>query len=646
MNVMNKIVSISDAIEAQAETEFAVEAAKPTLQLVHPVQSEPTPAAEAEVTAQSVETSTLAANDDRQPVPAVPTVTTSAEAADPVGAVSSIPDGYALFSDGVYQMPSDEEGEPVFICSPLRVDALFADQDGRGWGRLVVVRDDDGRWHDVPVLNADLTRRAAEVLARLHDCGLVLGVGKGSKDRLLQLLQRWKPQARLTSVSRLGWAGETFDSFVIGSDVIGDAKVLPMPALGNGPARHLVQKGTIDTWRSEIGRKCDGNPLMMLAVSLAFSGPLLALLGEIGGGLHFRGTSSSGKTTLLRLAASVWGSRELIGQWRATSNGLETTAAALNDMLLPLDEIAEISPRALHEAIYMLANGKAKSRMTKDATLADTASWRLAIISSGEISVEEKLKEARLDAKTGHEVRLIDIEADTRTWGVFDILHDAKNAAAFADMLRNAANACHGAVGREFVRRLSKLTRTGFATQIEALVRALASSWVGTLPSAPDGQIQRVARRFAIIAVAGRLATGMKLTGWSDDAAVEAARTAFLDWYERRFGEKREAVDTVVEPLKTFLDNELATLSPLRGDQTESNLHGWRDDTRAYLTAETWARLYPETEGARAAKALLDMQMLLPGEGGRTMRRASRHIPGRPRLYTLNLERIDAYKIS
>ena len=200
MSALNFIQPLPPATEAQLKGEFDIEPLKPVLQLVHPVQSEPTPEVETEVTAQSVETSTLAANDDLQPVPAVPTVTTSAEAADPVGAVSSIPDGYALFSDGVYQMPSDEEGEPVFICSPLRVEALFADQDGRGWGRLVEVRDDDGRWHDVPVLNADLTRRATEVLARLHDCGLILGVGKGSKDRLLQLLQRWKPQARLFCV--------------------------------------------------------------------------------------------------------------------------------------------------------------------------------------------------------------------------------------------------------------------------------------------------------------------------------------------------------------------------------------------------------------------------------------------------------------
>lgn len=89
----------------------------------------------------------------------------------------------------------------------------------------------------------------------------------------------------------------------------------------------------------------------------------------------------------------------------------------MNDMLLPLDEITEIRPSVLYEAIYMLANGSGKARMNKDITAADQARWRLALISSGEISIEEKLKEGRLDSMAGHEVRLIDIEADGRMNG-------------------------------------------------------------------------------------------------------------------------------------------------------------------------------------------------------------------------------------
>lgn len=243
-------------------------------------------------------------------------------------------------------------------------------------------------------------RRSTDVVATMVDHGLELAAGKHTKERLLNLLRAWKPDQRLRTVNRMGWVEDSHKAFVAGSTLIGTDDVLPLaPQTGIGAG--IVSAGSVNDWKQNVGAKCRGNPLMILAVSLAFSGPLLAPLGLTGGGLHFRGASSSGKTTLLNLAASVWGDRRLITQWRATSNGLEAMAASLNYMLLPLDEIADINARDLHGAIYMLANGVGKARMTKDVTLSDQARWRLALISSGEVSVEEKLKEAKLDYENG-----------------------------------------------------------------------------------------------------------------------------------------------------------------------------------------------------------------------------------------------------
>jgi putative DNA primase/helicase len=273
------------------------------------------------------------------------------------------------------------------------------------------------------------------------------------------------------------WANGNYASFVLGSKVIGRAGILP-PAAASGIGAGLSLSGSVDDWKEHIGKTCMGNPLMILAVSLAFSGPLLAPLGLLGGGLHFRGASSSGKTTLLNLSASVWGGRQLISQWRATSNGLEAIAATMNDMLLPLDEIAEITARNLYEAIYMLANGTGKARMTKDVTLADQVRWRLALISSGEISVEEKLKEGRLSSMAGHEVRLIDVEADSRTYGAFDNIHNAENAATFAEQIQQAARRHHGAVGHSFVRRLIEDGSISRSEDLKKMVDQQVSIWI------------------------------------------------------------------------------------------------------------------------------------------------------------------------
>lgn len=555
----------------------------------------------------------------------------------------SAPVGFAFFDTGTYETPADDNVAPVFICTPLRVDAVFSDQHGKGWGKLVQVQARDGRWHEIPVLNADLQGRPTDVIATLVDHGLELAGDKKSKDRLISLLKAWRPELVLQSVNCSGWVGEGYKSFVLGKTIIGDPGALPLIAdssIGNG----LVTCGSLESWKQDVGTKCSGNALMLLAVSLAFSSPLLSPLGMAGGGLHFRGASSSGKTTLLNLAASVWGSHRLVTQWRATSNGLEAIAAARNDMLLPVDEIAEISGRDLHGAIYMLANGTGKARMTKSVALAEQTRWRLALISSGEISVEQKLKEDRLDSMAGHEVRLIDIEADSRTYGAFDALNGAASAADFAGSLQQAMRASHGTVGHEFVRQLIASDIMNTRKAFEANVRHHADEWLSKLPSASDGQTSRVARRLATIGLSGEHATSFGLTGWTANDALNAAREAFLDWYDRRYGGKHEAAANYVKDLKEFLAANENALVKIGSTTGSGDPIGWCDPTRVYLSSTTWEKIFKGQDGSPAAKALMEMHMLQPGDGARWMRKAPRWIPGRPRVYTINIEALDAYQ--
>lgn len=554
-----------------------------------------------------------------------------------------MPSGYANFSDGIYKMPDDESAKPIFICTPIRVDAMFADQNGRGWGRLVSVQAADGRWHEVPVASADLQRRPGEVIANLVDHGLELAIDKKAKDRLIGILKSWRPSEQLRTVTHTGWSGNDYEVFILGNEVLGNSKVLPIVPMA-GHANGLTCDGSVEDWKQHVGLNCRENPLMILAVSLAFSGPLLAPAGLMGGGLHFRGASSSGKTTLLNLAASVWGNRQLISQWRATSNGLEAVARSRNDMLLPLDEIAEIPARDLHNAIYMLANGAGKVRMTKNVTLADQPNWRLALISSGEISIEEKLKEANLGAMAGHEVRLIDIEADSRAYGAFDHLHGSRTAASFAEGIQGAVRASHGAVGRKFVHKLIEVHKAKGFQNFLTLADRHCASWLAKLPSAPDGQISRVARRFSLIALAGDLATGFKLTGWSIGDASKVAEQAFFDWYDRRYSCRREAVNGFVKTMQDFLAASTDKLTSVGSPKSGGESLGWLDGGHVYLPLSTWTHLYPGDDGPKAAKALLDMQLLLAGENGRHTRKAPRAIPDRPRLYTVNAERVSAYK--
>lgn len=82
-----------------------------------------------------------------------------------------------------------------------------------------------------------------------------------------------------------------------------------------------------------------------------------------------RGASSTGKSTALKVDASVWGNpTSYCRTWRATSNGLEGLAALHNDGLLILDELGQIDPKEAGEAAYLLANGKGNACATRNGT--------------------------------------------------------------------------------------------------------------------------------------------------------------------------------------------------------------------------------------------------------------------------------------
>ena len=94
--------------------------------------------------------------------------------------------------------------------------------------------------------------------------------------------------------------------------------------------------GNLQEW-GQIAETAVGNTRFVFALCAAFAAVLLTPLGIEGGGFNFVGESSSGKTTALKIASSVWGND--IISWNSTINALENIASEHNDNLLVLDEL-------------------------------------------------------------------------------------------------------------------------------------------------------------------------------------------------------------------------------------------------------------------------------------------------------------------
>jgi putative DNA primase/helicase len=555
-------------------------------------------------------------------------------------ASDGIPAGFLARPDGIYEIGHDD-AEPIWLCGPLSVTARFRRREGGGWGRIVTLLDPGGRLQELSLRESDIATGERKVRSALADFGLRIRPGSAARSALIRLVGDWEPATTLTSSDRLGWADDSCSGFILRDGrVLGCGEYHFAGFMPDDASQSAASAGTFDAWRENVGVLCIGNPLLVLSVSLAFAAPLLEFLGEDGGGIHLRGASSCGKTTIQRVATSVWGDPTRIGTWRVTANGVEQVAKACNSTLLALDELAEISAQDLYNAIYMLANGMGKARSNASGGVIPRAAWRVAILSTGEIGIGEKLAEGGRSVKAGQDVRLLDIEADTGLHGAFDDLHGSATGAEFSDKLKRAARGAHGTAGPAFVEHLLvdlKQRRERAARAIELIQMRLLRLHT----AADDGQLLRVARRLAVIAYAGEIATNAKLTGWAKHDAIRAAEVALTLWLESRAPSCTEEVSAhalaAIELTRTFLkDNAdgFTTLDANTGPNATTR-HGWMLGETFLISAESWRALHGRN-AAGAAHALAKWRLLVPGDGKHMAKRV-RHpaFSDRPRFYTV-----------
>jgi len=559
-------------------------------------------------------------------------------------AFAPMPRGFQARQNGIWREVKGKDGNPEWewLCSPLRVLALPRDRSGMGWGRLVEVTDADGNAHRWAIPARMFAGDGAEVRAGLLDMGLNLASGTASRHALSDLLQRWQPPDRAFTADRLGWADEACAAFVCGDGrVIGAGDVVYQHENTPAAAAEMKPAGTLDGWRETVAAPCAGNPLMVAAVSLAFAGPLLEPLGLDGGGMHLRGASSRGKSTVQRVAVSVWGSPRFLHSWRATANGLEGVAAACNASLLALDELGEISGREAGAAAYMLANGAGKARANRSGAARAAMRWRVVVLSSGEITLADKMAEAGGKAAAGQAVRLLDVAADGRAHGAFDDLHGAPDGATFADRLREATATHYGTAGPAFVAAFLDNRETATAT-VRAAMAGFATKAAERFGLSGEGQTARATARLGLVAAAGELATAFGLTGWPRGAAVAAALDVLGGWLDGRGGggpaEAREAVERVRAFLVAHGDARFEPVSKGDDDRPVINRAGWREGGTFYIAADVWRDIHKGADPSRAARHLRDAGFLTPGEGKNLAARAPRGIPGRPRAYAVGEE--------
>lgn len=207
------------------------------------------------------------------------------------------------------------------------------------------------------------------------------------------------------------------------------------------------------------------------------------------------------------------------------------------------------------------------------------------------------------------------------------------DAASFAQELKASAMRYYGAPAREFLRQLLPHLQ-----DLPDQSRNYRASFMdASVPQDADGQVKRVATRFALVAMAGELATEFGLTGWLAGAATEATQTCFVEWLRERGGtgaaeimKARQAIMTAIErdgqsrfvpwkaDAKPFIRNN--TLGYARHDEETG-------ERTYYLHKSGMAELLGSLDRKSAVNGLADQGVIVRREMMRNGRRVQIVMP-------------------
>ena len=390
----------------------------------------------------------------------------------------------------------DEKGR---ISDYIKVIALSRTKESKEWKKRVQFIDMDGAIRECNISQSTLLKMQ-ETLQLLGDHGFCLSCEQRC---LMKYLRSAKPFKRITEIKRMGWINDT--AFICPSFLISKDKTKFFSLEDHcKESTGFEEQNTLSEWKENICVLCEGNAISSLALCVGLSGILLKKLNLSPFIVNFVGRSSIGKTTALYVASSLWGNpKEYIHQWRTTSNALEAIAESYNDCLLILDELGQANSKEVGSIVYMLGNSQGKGRLNKDSELKEIKKWSIAVLSSGEGSVADKIAEGGSSVKAGQLVRCIDIDAlRSDKFGIFDTLHDdIEDSAQFSNLLKEESLKYHGVAAKAFIQAL-----IDNPIDLQICYEEHKRKLIEMLGEEVDGQVKRVAETFALFTLTGDLA--------------------------------------------------------------------------------------------------------------------------------------------
>jgi len=279
---------------------------------------------------------------------------------------------------------------------------------------------------------------------------------------------------------------------------------------------------------------------------------------------------------------------------------------------------------------YQLSSGIGRGRAFTSGLAAPRLEWRVFVISTGEISLADKIADARTPQRhmPGQAVRFIDLEADAGAgFGLFDHAPElaekpnggtAKDRGdALARRLLDAAQSCFGTAGPAFVEAFIADRENSLGE-----ARRLINQFAEQHSAGSDGQIQRVARTFGLLAAAGELAIAFNVLPWPSREAVRAASRCFADWLADRGGTGAAEIDGAICHLRATIERDGASRFQRRDDnevvhQRLGYVREGENGIEYLIPRESWKALMVGRDPRRTARELAERGILKRDSEGR-----------------------------
>ena len=229
--------------------------------------------------------------------------------------------------------------------------------------------------------------------------------------------------------------------------------------------------------------------------------------------------------------------------------------------------------------------------MTKHITSRPQNKWKVVFLSSGEKSLKQMMEEQGQKTKLGQEIRLADIDIDDSEFGIFDCINFAESAAQQATKINNNLNSNYGVAGHQWLEYLT----TDKDVILSTAKKLLNEYRELLLATNAKGHITRVANSFALVAVAGELATKAGITGWPQGTAIKSICKVFRQWREAFEQSHNSEEREILAHVKAFFEAngasrfESITPDPSNSFRVFERLGYWK-----IVQGEKYYMVYPE----------------------------------------------------